>query len=420
MPADAQQRATSEQAPLALEAVADACTHALVVVRDGQILLANPMAVALLGMSSAAEVVGRELWPLLPEAFRTPARDAAAAVTNGEHAHLVHVEPRVRVSSGRAFDAEVSLSRVMLDDSPAVLVAVRDFAGELSTAAALRSAQQRMAAAFVAAPIGMMLLDSDGVVLDANPAMARLVGRAVGELRGTPAFELVHPGDINGLRTAMWAVDGPDPHAPSEWRIAHPDGAEVWVHVSLARTTEPTSTFVVHVLDVTRRRAADAQLAHRALHDPLTDLPNRTLLLDRLAQAVRQAERGGAGVGVLFVDLDSFKDVNDTRGHAAGDQVLNEVAHRLSGVLRPADTVARLGGDEFAVVVADLSRDETDELADRLREVLASPYDGGVPLAASVGVAHSSSTPLDVDALLSGADTDMYTRKQQARRRPAG
>jgi diguanylate cyclase (GGDEF)-like protein len=173
---------------------------------------------------------------------------------------------------------------------------------------------------------------------------------------------------------------------------------------------------VLHLIDITDRRATEARLAHRALHDPLTGLPNRTLLIDRLAQAVRAAERDhGPGVTVLYLDLNDFKLINDTYGHATGDQVLVEVARRLRAAVRPADTVARLGGDEYAVVAEALPPPDAAVLAQRLRDALEAPI-GNLSVVAAVGTAHSSKAGLDADALLRQADADMYRAKPRGRR----
>jgi diguanylate cyclase (GGDEF)-like protein len=199
------------------------------------------------------------------------------------------------------------------------------------------------------------------------------------------------------------------------------DGQVTWVQVSMALLPGSPATFVVHLIDVTERRETEARLAHAALHDALTGLPNRALLFDRLAQAVRSALRGGSGVTVLYLDLDNFKTINDTRGHTTGDRVLRVAADRLARVLRPADTVARLGGDEFAIVAEGLPIDAARELADRVADAISEPVPLGpgeppLPISTSIGIAHSSEVPLDVDALLNAADADMYRVKQVTRR----
>ena len=166
-------------------------------------------------------------------------------------------------------------------------------------------------------------------------------------------------------------------------------------------------------------RQTEARLTHEILHDDLTGLVNRRLLLDRLTQALARSSRAGTAVAVLFLDLDHFKLVNDTLGHAAGDELLINVARRMQECLRSTDTCARVGGDEFVVVCEDLSRPSDGALvADRLETALAagvSVGDRSMPIRASVGIAVSSASSLPVD-LLDEADTAMYRAKGDDRR----
>ena len=169
------------------------------------------------------------------------------------------------------------------------------------------------------------------------------------------------------------------------------------------------------------RLRAEARLAHTRTHDGLTELPNRTLLLDRLRQAVARTGRGQRAVAVLLLDLDRFKVVNDSLGHGAGDRILTKVSERLRGVVRPGDTVARLGGDEFVVVREEVEGQiEAVALADQIAEALAPPYCIGtaeLTLTASIGIAVTSDPTTDADALLRDADAVMYRAKQRGRNR---
>lgn len=296
-----------------------------------------------------------------------------------------------------------------------------DVAGDQDPTPA-RVPHDRFAVAFQLAPTGMLLLDADGVVLDANAAAAELSGVPRDQLLGRPSLRLLHPEDRALVRT--WISDllhGSATSTSGERRLLRSDQAVTWVHLSMAALPGDPPGFVVHLIDITERRETEAQFAHQALHDSLTGLPNRTLLFDRLAQAVHVAQRSGPGVTVLYIDIDNFKTINDTRGHAVGDLVLSEVAIRLLRVLRPADTVARLGGDEFAVVAEGLPEDAAADLAGRVREAVRPPIrlaaGEQLEVAASVGMAHSSSVPLDVDLLLSAADAAMYRAKQESRER---
>jgi diguanylate cyclase (GGDEF)-like protein/PAS domain S-box-containing protein len=167
--------------------------------------------------------------------------------------------------------------------------------------------------------------------------------------------------------------------------------------------------------DISDRKRRELRVQYLATHDALTDLPNRTLLQDRLQQALRNAERHSSRVAVLFVDLDGFKVVNDTLGHRVGDDLLREVAFRLSSCVREADTVARFGGDEFVVVVeAWHSVAEVTAVADKMCRTLAYPFTGGVRLLqprASIGVSIYPTHGADADALLRNADAAMYAAK---------
>jgi diguanylate cyclase (GGDEF)-like protein len=166
-------------------------------------------------------------------------------------------------------------------------------------------------------------------------------------------------------------------------------------------------------------------MQEKANHDPLTGLPNRLLLADRLSQALARSDRNGTGLAVLFLDLDGFKPINDRMGHDAGDKALIEIANRLSSIVREADTVARVGGDEFVIVISDL--DKSSELArttgcaiaEKCLEAIAVPIEikGESQIVGfSIGIAFGDRTST-VDELLSGADSAMYLAKQQGKGR---
>ena len=180
--------------------------------------------------------------------------------------------------------------------------------------------------------------------------------------------------------------------------------------------------FVDLYLERKRAQAAERALIHQAFHDTLTGLPNRALLDDRLGQALARRERRPLEIAVLFLDIDRLKWVNDSLGHAAGDQLLVTAAHRLTAVLRPGDTVARFGGDEFVVLCDDVGGEcEALVVAERLREALAAPFhlrDREIGLTASIGIALASSSTHDSpDALLRDADAAMYRAKERGRDR---
>jgi diguanylate cyclase (GGDEF)-like protein len=171
--------------------------------------------------------------------------------------------------------------------------------------------------------------------------------------------------------------------------------------------------------NVTGRREAERQLAHQALHDSLTGLANRVLFMDRLDQALARLQRHASPLALLFVDLDHFKVVNDSLGHAAGDEVLVQAAERLRRALRPTDTIARFGGDEFVILCEEAAgRIEAEEIAGRISEALARPFKISgqeVVLTASTGIVIANDTHTDAGALLRDADTAMYRAKERGR-----
>jgi diguanylate cyclase (GGDEF)-like protein/PAS domain S-box-containing protein len=190
------------------------------------------------------------------------------------------------------------------------------------------------------------------------------------------------------------------------------DGSEFVGEMSWGIVRTTTGPLLLAVgRDVSERRAAEARVRHAAVHDPLTGLANRTLLRDRLEHALARSEREGGPTGVLFIDLDNFKQVNDEHGHAAGDAVLAELGRRLMATVRPADTVARLGGDEFVVVCEQVDRDAALALGRRLKQAIGQTLTvRGAPyrLSASIGVALGHA---DADALVANADAAAYRAK---------
>lgn len=324
---------------------------------------------------------------------------------------------------GWVMDVEMWASALSFDGADARLVLAHDITDRRRLHAALQASEQRFTRVFANAPVAQATLSLDGRLLQVNPALCQMTGYDEGELVGEPASLVLDatPAPAGGHLLALLA--GGAPSFQAETQLRRKDGAALDVDVSAARVSDDAgraTRTVVLVLDVTERKAAERRLAHQALHDPLTHLPNRGLFVDRLEQGLRRLERGDHLLAVLFVDLDRFKPINDRWGHAVGDQVLCEVARRLRHVLRPHDTVARLGGDEFTILCEDLSgADEVHEVAMRVLETLAAPVrveDQEIALSASVGVALTDGGCV-ADQLLRDADAAMYEAKGRGRNR---
>lgn len=250
----------------------------------------------------------------------------------------------------------------------------------------------------------------------ANAALGRLYGYRLEDLAASSdsLVELVGAEQAAQIRATFGT--GQDKAEPLRLAIHHRDGHIVWSEASFNFVHDDAGAVVAVegiVRDVSGRKAIEDQLVHQALHDPLTGLANRSLLVDRIDHALRRQRRHGAVVAVLFLDLDNFKLINDSHGHGAGDETLRAVADRLTEAVRPGDSVARLGGDEFVVVCEEVSDPgEAMTIAERIHKAIAAPIHLGeaeVSLSTSIGIA--TATTGGIEDLLASADAAMYRAK---------
>jgi diguanylate cyclase (GGDEF)-like protein/PAS domain S-box-containing protein len=257
----------------------------------------------------------------------------------------------------------------------------------------------------------IVTFDPGGAVLSCNGAAERMFGRLAAELVGQPVTRLLP--DEHHRALAAWAQDG----GSRELVALRRDGTRIPVDVALSRMQIDTRWVGIAILrDISERKAQHAELERMALHDALTGLPNRTLLGDRIAQAINAAKRSGEAMAVLLLDLDRFKEVNDTLGHVVGDRLLTMIGPRLRRPLREADTVARLGGDEFAILLPG----PTDvpaacSIAERIVEAFRDPFvidDMALELGISIGVALYPEHGEAAELLLQHADAAMYAAKR--------
>ncbi|MHC5263652.1 putative bifunctional diguanylate cyclase/phosphodiesterase [Streptomyces sp. UC4497] len=268
----------------------------------------------------------------------------------------------------------------------------------------------------------IMIAAPNGTLRYVSPAAAGVYGRDAEDLVGSELASIIHPEDLgrvmHEVRRFLAASQIEEPTTRIECRFR--SGTGTWLNVE-STVNRHHGGLILNSRDVTERVRLQAQLQHNAEHDPLTDLPNRSLFTKRVGQALAGRRAGDLGTAVLFIDLDGFKQVNDTIGHQAGDELLVQAARRLAESVRASDTAARLGGDEFAaLIVGDGGRDHTAreqqiyELADRLRITLSQPYsiDGhdNVRVAASIGVAFAE-PDIGAGELLRNADLAMYRAK---------
>ena len=272
------------------------------------------------------------------------------------------------------------------------------------------------------------VLDAHGTVTYQSPSVERVLGYRVDEVEGSDFARFLAESDRPRLAQIVAGVGeayvggGSETHV-IECSLRHRNGN--WLQFEVQHTDllqdEHVRGVVLNSRDVSERKAFEDQLAHQAFHDPVTSLANRALFADRVQHSIMRSSRGGPAIGVMFIDLDDFKTVNDSLGHAAGDTVLQEVARRLLGAVRPADTVARFGGDEFAVLLDGIEdSEEAADVAGRILRALELQFDVDgkhVYPRASVGIclADHGLGSSDAEELLRNADVAMYMAKRDSK-----
>jgi diguanylate cyclase (GGDEF)-like protein/PAS domain S-box-containing protein len=319
---------------------------------------------------------------------------------------------------GRTSVAAVTL---VLPLAALLVVFARERRGRIENALALSRVaaenEQRLEALVQNASDLILIAEPDGTVRNLTGAAADHFGAGWRDVAGTTLHAHAHAADhsiVNAMLAAATRAPGGD-SAEAEWRMRRPDGS--WRHVEGIATNllaqEHVEAIVITVRDIHERRAFEEELRHRAFHDELTGLPNRALFYDRLEHAL--GRRGDRLVALVFADLDDFKAVNDRLGHAAGDQLLVEVAARLRNCVRAADTPARLSGDEFGVLLEDVAGpNEPIQVAERIVAALAEPLDAGgeaIATTASIGIVVSTLRDEAPEELLRRADLAMYAAK---------
>ncbi len=284
---------------------------------------------------------------------------------------------------------------------------------------ALLESQQRLRLIFDTSDVAIFLTDLTGRIIQANARMAEMFRCPLGTLIGSDYVSHIHSVEReNAQRQIRKLLTRQTVGIKQEWRYWRKDGSEFWGHLGghLIRDADGQPIGLVGVIaDTTQRRETEEKIEFLAHHDYLTGLPNRVLFVERVGQTLALARRTRGHLGILFLDLDGFKPINDRYGHQAGDLVLCEVAKRLREHTRDSDTVCRQGGDEFVILVPELpARDHLERLARILTGVIGQPYEIGsdlLSLSVSIGMAVYPEHGETVDKLLQSADAAMYLAK---------
>mgnify|MGYP006279784441 CR=1 FL=1 len=384
--------------------------------REGRIVSVNDYWLEHLGYSGADVVGRRSVEFLTPDARREAEAQRSPELEQAGHLHN---------AAYQVVRADGSIIDVMLS-------AVADFdeAGHMGRVLAVmtdvtdqRRAEERLreaATVFDNTADGIFVTDGGGLIREVNRAFTQITGYTRDEVIGRDP-RLWDAGRHDGdLHEEIWAAVGRHGHWRGEiWNRRRDDSVyPAWLSLSTVRgDAGETKGYVGVFSDISQVKDAEARLDHLAHHDSLTGLPNRLLLNDRIATAIRRSRRYDQRVALVFVDLDRFKHVNDSLGHAVGDRLLGEAARRFLGCVRDTDTVARIGGDEFALLLEDIDDDgDCVVVAEKVVGAFGLPFrlgDYEVFASASVGIAVYPDGGGDADMLLRNADAAMYSAKRQ-------
>jgi diguanylate cyclase (GGDEF)-like protein/PAS domain S-box-containing protein len=284
----------------------------------------------------------------------------------------------------------------------------------------LRFEEQRFRAFVEHASDMIVLVNPEGVILYVNPAIESILGFKPEERIGANGSEIVHPDDVKALADVFNTLsrDTSSPVINGELRLRHKDGS--WRTLEAVGSNlvnnNVVEAIIINYRDITERKKAQEQIQYMATHDLLTDLPSLRFAKDRLFVALSMARRYKKAVAVMFIDLDGFKDVNDTLGHDAGDYVLKQVARRLLSCVRETDTVSRVGGDEFLIIATEINVPENvAQIAEKVIHLVSQPiiFSGRqAAISASIGIALFPDDHTDMDQLIKKADEAMYRVKK--------
>jgi diguanylate cyclase (GGDEF)-like protein/PAS domain S-box-containing protein len=393
----------------------------------GTLVYLNAAAQRLYG-ATLTEAVGRQDVEFMSEVDAT--RGAAFDRRVLETGQLCHYETEIELKSGRRLFAHVTKNVVTdISGSRRVVTNLHDVSDVRAAQAALTESTQRYKSVIDGVSNGVVLQDREGTVLAVNPSAERILQQSAQTLVGRSMDLMQYGFDENDNSLAgeaspvLKALLEAAPVTGLQLCFKPPQGQHRWLWFSaipLLRDADPAPYAVLSSFeDVTELREVQNQFSALANRDALTGLPNRFKMMEMGAGAVATAERRGSGLGLLFVDMDHFKDINDTYGHLAGDTFLREVTQRLKGALRDTDTIARLGGDEFVVLIEPCASSAAAEhVANRLLSELHQPFvvaGNPVHAGASIGIALYPEAGTTFNELLKAADTAMYSAKESGR-----
>lgn len=390
----------------------------LCVVRGGTIIYMNSAGIRMLALQSSAELFGRPFEHFVNADYQF-LMEAGLDLLAEESSFIPLMLVR---QDGEPFEAEMTVGQ--MDGTDTYLVEARDISKFRRAAEALRDSEQRLQGILHTVAEGIVTIDQNGILQSVNPSAEQLFGYSRAEMVGQNVAMLMPEPDhskhdsylLRYMQTGKARILG----STREVMGLRKDGTQFPMDLTITELNHgKTRLFTGVCRDISERKKAEAEVKHLAHHDPLTGLPNRHLLNDRLTHALARAKRKTRHMAVLFIDLDRFKPINDTFGHEAGDVLLKVLAERFQRCLRESDTVARVGGDEFVIVLETIvSARDAARVAEKVLKTIGAPVawrDQQLAVGTSIGIALFPQDGETPEELSKAADVAMYRVKGSGR-----
>jgi diguanylate cyclase (GGDEF)-like protein/PAS domain S-box-containing protein len=406
-----------------LEAAPDAM---VIVDADGHIVLVNSQTEKLFGYTRG-ELLGQTLEILIPERLRKQHGLHRRNYFENPHARAMGtgLDLYGRRRDGSEFPIEVSLSPLDTDEGLLISSTVRDVTERKLAAAALADKDEKLRSFYQMANVGIVMTDLDGNFIEFNGAFEELCGYGRDELLRLDYWSLTPHRYARQELAMQRSLISTGRFGPYEKEYIRKDGNSIPISLNavLIRGADSQAYIWSFIEDITEKKAKDELINYQANFDALTGLPNRRLFRDRFAQEIKKSNRTGSQLALLFIDLDHFKNINDTLGHNKGDDLLIAAAERIAGCIRESDTLARLGGDEFTVILTNLTeRAPIEIIAHKILDALQRPFALGNQqgyISASIGITVYPHDTQQLEDMLKYADRAMYLAKEQGRNRLA-
>jgi diguanylate cyclase (GGDEF)-like protein/PAS domain S-box-containing protein len=413
-----------KRAEEAYHAVVEHSLQGLHILQDQREVFANSAYADMLGYTV------KELLALSPKQVRNLVHPDDQEIAWGRYQNRLEGKPapphyqfRIIRKDGSVRWVETFPSRIEYQGRPALQVAMIDITERKLAEATLKNSEERYRSLVESSTDAILMLDRERNAITCNQAFLDLFGYQKSEVEGQ-SIRFIHPSEesFRAYGKATYPLVERVGSLREEWDLMRRDGTifSAEIVTSPIRSLDGTTTgYICLIRDITERKRAEEELAYMATHDSLTGLPNRTLFSDRLTMALTQGRRSKKNLAVMLLDLDYFKDVNDTLGHSMGDQLLRAVGNRLSGLLRKGDTIARIGGDEFLLLLPELLQLEyATTLAQKILLAFREPFvfnDHQLHITTSIGIAMFPDDGDNADALMKSADIAMYRAKNKGR-----